>query len=363
MTTDIDNRNISYSVLQCICFMMAFSLTFCFMMRYYFAVLHTPEKTSNFFDKLSQKYGSDFTINNVWLISTWKVKKIDSKKEISSLNLALISIILSYVTILFFIVEKFTDGKILTTYPSGILSSFGLLIGFCSKIAFKYSTVNHLTSILHNSIYQVSSKSIKLTHAVNTIVLVIFLPFWFITGASINGLKSRFGVISVTLFTLAQMAWIIIVVYLYYTKLGKIINDLNDYSHSRRGRTNQKRNGNEKRLPVTDLQWMNNVAQSSLFDKLVQSITVNILFVSSMLIEVVFGMVYVNIEDDVEEATKMRDTVICMSMVAIICFNSLQASFNVAVYQKGCKICHNCCVKSMRRWLYTRKSAVIDQNS
>lgn len=380
--------SVTHNVIQCCCFVIAFALMSSFVIRYYLAILYEQEKATKFFNSLSKKYGFEFwkreknnvncddysykfEISDLLVISKWKVNKIESKKEISSLNLTLISIMFSYVAVLFVIIEQFTNAAMYTDNPTGtILNQIAIAIGFLSQFIFGFSTTDHLISILHNSIYQLSNKSIKIMQIANTFVVASFLPMFIIVAkgyigretdsynnnnnndsnynsdtSSRNLIEFRIGVLCGSLLVLSEIVLIVTIMRLYYTKLGRIINDLHNFVTSHHVEQ------------VEQVEQITQRAERKLLDNLVQSIFVNLLFVCVLLLEMSM-VACVNMfvqESKVQLRSKIRNTLVCVIMVFMIAVNSLQAGFNVTLYRKWCNKWHNCCLLSVQWCLYTQK--------
>ena len=352
------NGDTIHNVVQSVCFLTGFTLTVSFVIRYYLAVLHQQDKTSPLMQALHAKCGLltrnsntdhyELNINNISLISSCKVIKINNAKEVSSLNLSIISVIFSYVALLFFIVDKFLDSSIyngsihttiITTYQMGLLSDIAFAIAFASQPIFGYSICGHLTSILHNSIYQLSKKWIQLMQMTNSTVLVVFLINLTIIRGTGTGRQTTIGIILAGLLVLGQLTFIATVMRLYYIKLGQIINDLH----------NSKFNSNVHVKRAT------RKAEQQILNRIVQSWIVNALFFVLLLCEIVSLIFISRFINGIETQLKFRNSIMCCGMNYMIGISSLQAGFNIELYQKWCNKCHNCCVVVMKWCLYTKK--------
>lgn len=325
---------------------MVFIMAVRFVIGYYFGVIHHNQmkkkidKTNNninifdWSDKFDHSILSDYS--HMFFMSSLKISHITNKKEISALTLSIISVMFSYVTAMIFAIVSFMDKKYFITL---FLTRLGIMIGMFSQFIFGFSIYNNLASILHNSIYQLSSKEIEFMKKVNIAIIASFITPMIYVVTNFDE-SDHFSDIIIVLSELplfiSEIVFVFLILRLYYVKVGTILKDLNNLL-----------NIDEK---------LAEKAQRQLLDKLVQSMVLNLLFVDIWIFEIIV-VIYANWQTfDHDESTLLviAATAISPAMVVLTFINTLQAGFNYHLYQNCCKPCHNCCVKCIQCCIYKK---------
>ena len=343
---------------QCVCFVIVLFGTACFVIRYYFAVLHKDSPGSRI--GMTNKYKrysmfNDPKLNQMLWLSCWisPSKTISDKKEISALMMSLICVLFCYVSVL-----CLTIGRILDSMTSiDVLLRLGIIISVISQFIFGFSIANNLVSILHNSIYQLSPKQIELMKSTNIAIIISFIPgiIFLTTDYHKSSMIAYIFIIVIAfpIFIISQAVFVTTVLRLYYIKVWKIINHLNVSVERSGGGINNNNNNNYNDV---QLQAATAKAQEQLLDKLVQSMILNLSFVVLLIVE---GSVYSYtnyIYNKSDEIFIVGTITMTIAMICLIVINWFQAGFNHDLYAKYCQWWHNCCLKCMRCCIYKNTS-------
>ena len=325
---------------QILCMLIEFFVTMCFVMRYYIAVLHDTNTSNNLQKIFDFDYNKE--LEKIYFILPWlkTINSITDKKQTSSLNIRLICILFSHVAVLIL-----TIGII---FNIDFMLRTGMMIAVFSQFIFGFTIYNYLVSILHNSIYQLSQKQIQYLRTINIASIIFSLPAlsYLATdnddGSNINYI---FLIITELPLFISQTAFVSMILRLYYVKLGKIINDFQKYT------------AQSITTDINSQQWkeLTKQAQYQILDKLVQSMILNLLFVIIAILEMIV-VIYTNYQQYKESVLLIFGSVtMTLAMLGLTCINSLQAPFNIQLYQKLCKQWHNCCVKCMQGCIFRIK--------